>query len=128
MILRVDPSSAVPVYEQLRSQLATMARSGALPARAPLPTIRQLAADLGIAKGTVSKAYDALVREGVIVSDGRRGTSIAPRRPPLANRERERQLAEAAEQYAIATVQLGTPIEEAQRALAASYERLTQAR
>jgi GntR family transcriptional regulator len=128
MILRVDPSSAVPVYEQLRSQLATMARSGALPARAPLPTIRQLAADLGIAKGTVSKAYDALVREGVIVSDGRRGTSIAPERPPLAGRERERRLSDAAEQYAIATVQLGAPIEEAQRALAASYERLTRAR
>ena len=128
MILRVDPSSAVPVYEQLRSQLATMARSGALPARAPLPTIRQLAADLGIAKGTVSKAYDALVREGVIVSDGRRGTSIAPQGPPLAARERERKLAEAAEQYAIATVQLGAPIAEAQRELAASYERLTRAR
>ena len=128
MILRVEPSSAVPVYEQLRSQLATMARSGALPARAPLPTIRQLAADLGIAKGTVSKAYDALVREGVIVSDGRRGTSIAPQGPPLAARERERPLADAAEQYAIATLQLGAPIEEAQRALAASYERLTRAR
>jgi GntR family transcriptional regulator len=128
MILRVDPGSAVPVYEQLRSQLATMARSGALPALAPLPTIRQLAADLGIAKGTVSKAYDALVREGVIVSDGRRGTSIAPQGPPLAAREREHKLAEAAEQYAIATVQLGAPIEEAQRALAATYERLTRAR
>jgi GntR family transcriptional regulator len=128
MILRVDPSSAVPVYEQLRSQLATMARSGALAERAPLPTIRQLAADLGIAKGTVSKAYDALVKEGVIVSDGRRGTSIAVKRSALSTRERERNLAEAAEQYAIATVQLGIPIEEAQRALAASHERLTRAR
>lgn len=128
MILRVDPSSAVPVYEQLRSQLATMAGSGALAARAPLPTIRQLAADLGIAKGTVSKAYDALVREGVIVSDGRRGTSIAVPRAALSARERERRLADAAEQFAIAAVQLGAPIEEAQRAFAASHERLARTR
>ena len=117
MMLRVDPASAVPVYEQLRSQLATMARSGALPPRAPLPTIRQLAADLGIAKGTVSKAYDALIREGVIVSDGRRGTSIAPRAPALGARERERKLAAAAEQYAIAIVQLDCSVADARRAL-----------
>jgi GntR family transcriptional regulator len=127
MILRVDPASAVPVYEQLRSQLATMARSGALPARAPLPTIRQLAADLGIAKGTVSKAYDALVREGVIVSDGRRGTSIAPQPPALGARERERKLAEAAEQFAIAIVQLDSSVADARRALDASLERVTRA-
>jgi DNA-binding transcriptional regulator YhcF (GntR family) len=127
MILRVDPGSAVPVYEQLRSQLSTMAGSGALPARAPLPTIRQLAADLGIAKGTVSKAYDALVREGVIVSDGRRGTSIAVQ-PMLGARERERRLAEAAEQYAIAIVQLGAPMADAERALVASHTRLTESR
>ena len=126
MMLRVDPASAVPVYEQLRSQLATMARSGALPARAPLPTIRQLAADLGIAKGTVSKAYDALVREGVIVSDGRRGTSIAPQPPALGGRERERKLAEAAEQFAIAIVQLHSSVAEARRALDASLERVTR--
>lgn len=126
MILRVDPASAVPVYEQLRSQLATMARSGALPVRAPLPTIRQLAADLGIAKGTVSKAYDALVREGVIVSDGRRGTSIAPQPPALGSRERERKLAEAAEQFAIAIVQLDSSMADARRALDASLERMTR--
>ena len=126
MILRVDPASAVPVYEQLRSQLATLARSGALPARAPLPTIRQLAADLGIAKGTVSKAYDALVREGVIVSDGRRGTSIAPQPPALGVRERERKLAEAAEQFAIAVVQLDSSVADARRALDASLERMSR--
>jgi DNA-binding transcriptional regulator YhcF (GntR family) len=97
-----------------------------LPARAPLPTIRQLAADLGIAKGTVSKAYDALVREGVIVSDGRRGTSIAPQPPALGARERERKLAEAAEQFAIAIVQLDSSVTDARRALDASLERMTR--
>ena len=64
---------------------------------------------------------------GVIVSDGRRGTSIAPQPPALGGRERERKLAEAAEQFAIAIVQLDSSVADARRALDASLERVTRA-
>jgi DNA-binding transcriptional regulator YhcF (GntR family) len=66
MIVRVDPSSPIPPYEQIRSQIATMITIGALPESHRLPTIRQLAADLGLAGGTVARAYRELEQFGFI--------------------------------------------------------------
>ena len=67
-----------------------MVAAGTLVPGTQLPTIRQLATDLGLAKGTVNKAYDELLRAGVAVSDGRRGTRIAlrPRDRPKSERAR----------------------------------------
>ncbi|MGQ0678332.1 MAG: GntR family transcriptional regulator [Actinomycetota bacterium] len=59
MILEVDPRSATPPYEQLRQQVTALVRAGALAEGAGLPAIRQLANDLGLAGGTVARAYRA---------------------------------------------------------------------
>lgn len=61
VIVQVDPSSPVPVYEQIRAQIDMMIATGTLAEGTKLPTIRQLAGDLGVAKGTAAKAYQALV-------------------------------------------------------------------
>jgi GntR family transcriptional regulator len=74
VILRVDPGSAVPPYEQIRTQVATMAATGVLPVGTRLPPIRQLARDLGLAGGTVARAYRELEAAGVIVTRGRHGS------------------------------------------------------
>ena len=122
MILRVEPESAVPVYEQLRTQIVNMVTAGTMQPGTQLPTIRQLASDLGLAKGTVSKAYDELLRAGVVVSDGRRGTRVADE-PGIHRTKAEvtRELVTAAEQYAVAARQLGvddqTAVDAASRAL-----------
>ena len=121
MILHLRPDSPVPPYEQLRDQIATMVASGALAPGTRLPSIRQLAADLGLAVGTVGRAFRELEHEGVIVSRGRHGTfTQRPSAPPAA--DRDARLAEAARSYAIAVRQLGaTPdqgLEAAGRALA----------
>jgi DNA-binding transcriptional MocR family regulator len=76
VIVHVDPADPTPVYEQLRAQVARMVAVGALAPGTQLPTIRQLASDLGLAKGTVAKAYEALLRDGVVESAGRRGTIV----------------------------------------------------
>lgn len=107
MIIRVDPSSPVPVSEQIRAQLATLIGVGTLGAGVQLPTIRQLAADLGVAKATVSKAYDALIRAGMVTADRRRGTTVAAAPTALGRRERASRLDEAAEAFAVTVVQLG---------------------
>ena len=106
MILRVDPSSAIPPYEQIRGQVAAIIASGALPVGQRLPTIRQLAADLGLAGGTVARAYRELEREGFITSRGRHGTFVADR-PAASKKERERALMEAAGAFAMQAAQLG---------------------
>lgn len=78
-IVTVDTAGTEPPYEQVRRQIAEGAASGALAAGHKLPTVRQLATDLGLAANTIAKAYRALETDGVIETHGRRGTLIASR-------------------------------------------------
>jgi GntR family transcriptional regulator len=106
VIIEVDTSGAVPPYEQIRLQIATMIGAGTLPTGTQLPTIRQLAGDLDIAPGTVARAYTELERAGLVASRRRRGTVVsAPAAPSEA--ARVEQLDEAARAYALAAYRLG---------------------
>lgn len=106
MILSVDPERALPVYEQVREQIRRMVASGTLTPGTRLPTIRQLASDLGLAKGTIERAYELLEGDSVIERHGRNGTYVAElARAP--ERERTAGLVLAAEQLVIAARQLG---------------------
>ncbi|KPN21890.1 MULTISPECIES: GntR family transcriptional regulator [unclassified Arthrobacter] len=82
--IRVDLASPVPPYEQIRSQVSTLASTGTLAVGDRLPTIRMLAADLGVAPGTVARAYKELEAEGTVTALRRRGTVIAQRAAPPA--------------------------------------------
>lgn len=125
MILSVDLESALPPFEQIRAQLMAMAASGVLPPGTRLPTIRQLSADLGLAPGTVSRAYRELDAAGVISARGRHGTFIA-QPPALTASERASRLALAAANYAQAAAQLGAGQEETGRALAQAMAAVRQ--
>lgn len=122
MILRVDANEALPVYEQIRLQISAMVAAGSLAPGTRLPTIRQLAADLGLAKGTVSKAYEMLLRDRVVESRGRSGTVVAdsPRDPHAASQL----VTDAADRLAVAAIQAGLSRDEARAALAAALDRL----
>lgn len=76
MTVHFDPASAVPPYEQVRTQLARQINAGTLPVGAKLPTVRQLAADLGIAPNTVARAYRELEEAGLLDTRGRAGTFV----------------------------------------------------
>jgi DNA-binding transcriptional regulator YhcF (GntR family) len=87
VILRVEPDSPVPAYEQLRAQLATMISTGVLPPGTRLPSIRQLVTDLGLAANTIGRAYHELEQAGLLRTRGRHGTFVLAsprrlRRPP----------------------------------------------
>ncbi|MGW9403287.1 GntR family transcriptional regulator [Arthrobacter sp. NPDC055585] len=82
--IRVDLASPVPPYEQIRSQVSSLASAGVLAPGDRLPTIRTLAADLGVAPGTVARAYKELEAEGTVTALRRRGTVIAQRSFPPA--------------------------------------------
>ena len=74
--LEVDVSSPVPPYEQIRAQVAGLVAAGRLRSGDRLPTVRALAADLGIATGTVARAYRELEATGVVSSRRRAGTVV----------------------------------------------------
>ena len=75
----IDPESTIPPYDQLRRQLTFQIRSGLLAAGDRLPTVRQLARDLGISKNTVVRAYSELEQHGLVVGAGRNGTIVTER-------------------------------------------------
>jgi DNA-binding transcriptional regulator YhcF (GntR family) len=75
-VLRLDPLSDIAPYEQVRRQVAALVAGGDLVAGEKLPTVRQLARDLGLAVNTVARAYRELESDGVISTHGRRGTFV----------------------------------------------------
>lgn len=115
MIVRIDRSSAVPVYEQIRSQILLMIASGTLESGTQLPTIRQLASDLGLANGTVSKAYETLVADGAVTSDGRHGTTVSAKSASTDPTMSERRVRESALQLAVTAQQVGASKAEVRR-------------
>lgn len=74
----IDPASHVPPFEQLRAGFVAAVASGELVAGARLPTVRRLAEDLGLAPGTVARAYRELEASGFIETRGRNGTFVSP--------------------------------------------------
>lgn len=79
--ITVDLGSATAPYEQIRSQIASLVALGELTPATKLPSVRSLASDLGIAAGTVARAYKELEAAGVVQSRRRGGTVVATRPP-----------------------------------------------
>ncbi len=77
----MDVGSPTPPYEQIRSQIAAYVQGGVLAAGDRLPTMRALAADLGVATGTVARAYGELEAAGLVASRRRTGTVVTGAAP-----------------------------------------------
>ena len=75
-MISVDGQSSVPPYEQVRSSLARQINDGTLPVGTKLPTVRQLAAEVGIAPNTIARAYRELEEAGLIETRGRAGSFV----------------------------------------------------
>lgn len=75
--LDIDPDAPEPPFEQLRARIAAQAATGELEPGARLPTVRALAAEVGLAVNTVARVYRELEADGVVVTEGRRGTFVA---------------------------------------------------
>lgn len=101
MKLIINNSSMVPIYEQLVEQIKGMIVKGDLAADTILPSVRGLSGELKISALTVKKAYDALERDGLVVTVHGKGTYVAHSNPNLLREEQtkevERLLAEAVE-------------------------------
>jgi DNA-binding transcriptional regulator YhcF (GntR family) len=75
--LRVDLKAGRPLFDQLRTQVIDGVRDGALPPGTRLPTVRELAGQLGVAVNTVARAYRELETAAIVETRGRFGTFIA---------------------------------------------------
>ena len=102
MKFTIGPGS--PPYLQVRERIESMIASGELPVGTRLPPVRQLAADLDLANGTVARAYRELEEAGWVITEGRRGTFVAGVPDDLDDR---RQVEEATERLAVVAARAG---------------------
>ena len=78
MIIKLNATSEVPLYVQLRNQIVMGIGRGDLKIGQGLPTVRQMAEDIGVNTMTVNKTYSILKQEGYIEIDRRRGAKVSP--------------------------------------------------
>lgn len=83
LLFRPDPHSEMPVYRQLAEHLIGLIDAGRLRPGERLPASRELAAALGLARNTVSRALDSLAAAGLLDAHVGRGTFVQPRAPRL---------------------------------------------
>lgn len=102
--LVIDDVSPVPVYAQLCEQLLSAVARGTIRRGEQLPSVRDVAAELGINPNTVNRAYVELEREGVLETRRGRGTFVtaSPARAPSVTR-----LAEIAKRFVARARALG---------------------
>ena len=111
----VDPDAAKPLFDQLRTQIIEGVRDGKLPPGNRLPTVRELAGQLGLAVNTVARAYRELESAGILETRGRFGTFVARADPADAA------MATAAHAYVSAAQALGISKAEALRYVEAAF-------
>ncbi len=82
MIIKIDTTSQIPIYLQIRNQIILAIAKDVLKEGEKIPSIRQLAEDTDINMLTVKKAYDVLKEEGYIEIDRRQGAKIKVKKEP----------------------------------------------
>lgn len=127
--MEIDDNADRSIYQQIVDRVQEGVATGALRPGDRLPTVRRLADDLDIAPGTVARAYAELERLGVVVTEGTRGTRIAPSRPATAPAgvDRLQQLVGMLRPVAVAGYHLGANANDLRQALDLAMEDIYRA-
>lgn len=78
MIIKINFSTETTIYKQLKNQIIEGIATGKLRRGESLPSIRQLASDIGVNMHTVNKAYSQLKVDGYILIHKRKGVIVNP--------------------------------------------------
>ena len=89
MFLRIEASSAVPIYRQIMDQIKDSVAAGSLKAGEKMPSVRVLAEELAVNQNTILKVYNELCREGVLRMERGSGTFVAETSEEVRIEERE---------------------------------------
>lgn len=91
----LNPRSKQPLYEQLVEQLRRQIILGGMKAGAAMPSVRQLATELGINPNTIQKAYRRMEEEGMILSIPGKGSFVSDDLADMLTKQREDQRSKA---------------------------------
>lgn len=95
MRILLSNKSDLPIYEQIKSQIKEQILSGAIAENEFLPSIRQLAKDLGISVITTTRAYSDLESEGFIATLRGKGSYVLPKDSEMVREQYLKKIEEA---------------------------------
>ena len=122
----ISQSDHRPMYLQIMEQIKQRIAVGDWAAGQAIPSIRQLAVDIGVSVITVKRAYLELEREGVIVTRQGKGCFVASD-ADIGTRIREQELAQHLEQAARSAAMMGLSQKNLEKRIRAVYDRVTDA-
>lgn len=88
-IYQINPELDVPIYQQLVDTIRAAVKKGVLTPNQQLPTVSELSQKLGIARGTIKRAYDELERSGIVDKAQGRGTFVCYQRANSGSRKEQ---------------------------------------
>jgi DNA-binding transcriptional regulator YhcF (GntR family) len=116
--VQIDPNSSTPIYEQIIARIEEAVATDLLTPGERLPTVRDLAAELAVAPGTVARAYSALEERGILETQGARGPRVAERPASAPQKEELRPaLADLLRPIAVAAYHMGARAQDVHEAL-----------
>jgi len=113
-----------PMYLQIMEQMKQRIAVGDWAAGQPIPSIRQLAVEIGVSVITVKRAYLELEREGVIVTRQGKGCFVASD-SAIGSRLREQEVAQHLEQAVRSAALMGISPKNLEKRIRAIYDRVT---
>lgn len=120
----ISAASDVPIFRQLVRQIQRAVAVGQIAIGEQLPAVRVLAETLIVNPNTVARAYQELIREGVLESRSGRGVFVTERRQIYSDAERERRLRESAGQLCHEALMLGADLNETRSILETTWKGL----
>src|ERR1700744_4735471 len=105
----ISAAGDTPIYRQIVRQSGAAVAQGRLAVGEQLPAVRVLAESLVVNPNTVARAYQELIREGLLESRSGRGVFVAERRQVFSDAEQARRLRHLAEQLCQEAALLGAP-------------------
>lgn len=113
----ISTSSSVPIYEQIKTHVRAAIFGGDVRPGENLPSLRHLAADLRVSIITVTRAYNDLVAEGLVVNEHGRGFVVLDIDSETASRALEERVAAALHELSVAARHARIDIAEIHRRL-----------
>lgn len=121
----ISQADSRPMYLQIMEQVKQCVAVGDWAAGQAIPSIRQLAVDIGVSVITVKRAYLELERDGVIITRQGKGCFVATD-AAVGKRIREQELMQQLEQAARSAVLLGLSPKDLEKRLRAAFDRVRE--
>ncbi len=123
-MFHINPTEAVPIWKQIEDEIRRLIATGSLTEGGVVPSVRELAQDLRVNPATVTKAYQRLTDEGVLMVRRGEGTYVSGTPPAVRKSERRESLAAAAIRYASLAATIGASEDEAKDEIRKAFEQV----